>query len=95
MVKNIFLICAASASCFATSIALGESIDVENEKELFDLILTNKDFCTDAIIEGKIYLKPEKIESTDEGPFLWIDHFSLIKLPDLHSDESGRYIIML
>jgi len=95
MIKRLAILCLINVSCFATSFALGESIDVKDEKEMFELILENREYCTVSVADGKIYLKSDKIEPSNEGSFLWIDHFSLVQLPPIHSDEKGLYINLL
>jgi len=95
MIKRLVILCLVNISCFATSFALGESIDVNDETELLELILENREYCTKSIIGGKIYLKSDKIEPSNEGSFLWIDRFSLVKLPTIYSDENGLYISLL
>lgn len=92
--KKIFLLVLAFCPCFATSFSFGESIEVSNQKELLELILQNKEYCSQDIEEGKIYLKPEMVFLAKEGTFLRIDQFSLVQLPSISSDEKGLFFSM-
>ena len=68
----------------------------ESEKELIDLILANKDYCTERITGGKIYLDPDKLITFPGLNFLRLDeYYSMIRLPKLHADENGCYLLML
>jgi len=77
---------------FSTSFTFGESIELDNEKELIILVHKNQEYCAEEISDGKIYLKPEHIYPTKEGVFLRLDQFSLAKLLCICSDEKGCYI---
>lgn len=76
----------------STSFTFGESIDTQTESELLNLILDNKEYCTQVIEEEKIYLKPDQIFPTEDGIFLRINQFDLVKISPVFSDELGCYI---
>ena len=82
--------------CFAaTFFSCGELLEISGDKELIDHILANKEYCTEDITAGKIYLKGEKIITVEMGDFLRIDDDFLVRLPAIFSDEKGRFISML
>lgn len=89
---KIFLILLGSTSCFATSFSFGESIEINNNQALLELIMQSEKYCAENITAGKIYFNSEKIFPVGEEVFLRINHFDLIKLPSLFSDENGYFI---
>src|SRR5690348_8640024 len=79
--------------CFPVSFTFGESIECRNYDELVGEVLANEGECVNNIEGEKVYLKPENIFPAKEGVFLKLDHFSLVRLPSLYSDEKGCYIL--
>jgi len=83
----------AAAKGFSTSFSFGESIDDIDQKQLIELITENNEYCTDKMIGGRIYLKPDQIYPSREGVFLRINQFDLVRLSCVYSDDEGCYII--
>ncbi len=68
----------------------------ESSKDLISLILANKDYCTESISGGKIYIDADKIITLPGLNFLRLDEeYTLIRLPELYADENGCYLLML
>lgn len=81
-----------AASACATSFTFGESLDVDDPHQIVQLVIENLEYCTLRISNDRIFLKPNLIYPTDEGVFLRINQFDLVRLPHLYSNEEGCYI---
>jgi len=79
---------------FATSFSFGESIEICNQNEFTDVILENQNYCLNKVINNKAYLKVKNIYPTNEGIFLRISKFHLVKLESVLSDNEGSYVYL-
>ncbi len=77
---------------FTTSFSFGESLDVDDQDQILDLIVENSEYCVEKRWGNQIFLKPDQIYPTDEGMFLRLNHFDLVRLPYLYSTEEGCYV---
>jgi hypothetical protein len=76
-------------SLYATSFTFGESIDVASHEQLIQLILENRNYCAEEVTDSEIRLKSNQLYPTEEGLFLRINQFDLVRLPYVLSSADG------
>lgn len=76
---------------FLSMLALS-SISASSNCEVLNEITANGNVCVERIEGGKIYLKPERIFSTNNGLYLDLNESDFILLTSINSDSRGCYL---
>ncbi len=88
----LFLLLICACPLLSTSFSFGEVVTPHDQTEFLQLILANKEYCTERITSEAILVKSEQIYPTNEGLFLRINQFELVRLPHVMSSADGCYV---